>query len=95
MPSRVPKASYYLIYSPENPSHEGGTITILHFMEWRLDTEEWNRLLSIRYAKKYYNLEILDVDQQLMNPTRNHEDMGLIPGLAQWVKDPVLSWAIV
>ena len=25
-----------------------------------------------------------------MNPTRNHEVAGLIPGLDQWVKDPVL-----
>ena len=26
--------------------------------------------------------------QWLMNLTRNHELSGLIPGLAQWVKDP-------
>ena len=30
------------------------------------------------------------VAQWLMNPTRNHEVVGSIPGLAQWAKDPVL-----
>ena len=31
------------------------------------------------------------VAQRLTNPTRNDEVAGSIPGLAQWVKDPVVS----
>ena len=40
---------------------------------------------------KYLLFGVPVVAQWLMNLTRNHEVVGLIPGLAQWVKDPSLQ----
>ena len=39
--------------------------------------------------------EVPFVDQQVKNPTSIHEDVGSIPGLTQWVKDPALLQAAV
>ena len=44
--------------------------------------------MAKRQKKKKRGVPV--VAQWLTNPTRNHEVSGLIPGLAQWVKDPVL-----
>ena len=42
------------------------------------------------YVKRV-NLGVPTVAQQLTNLTSIHEDVGLIPGTTQWVKDPALS----
>ena len=36
------------------------------------------------------NFGVPIMDQWFINPPRNHEVVGLIPGLEQWVKDLVL-----
>ena len=57
-----------------------------------------NRVLSVEAGFAHYNIigkiklnisycGVPVVAQWLTNPTRNNEVEGLIPGLAQWVKD--------
>ena len=40
-------------------------------------------------------MEVPIVAQQVKNPTSIHKDAGLIPGLAQWIKDLALLQAAV
>ena len=61
-------------------------IYIYTFIFWFFTTVGYYKILST-------GVPILT--QGLTNPTRNHEVVGLIPGLYQWVKDLVLLWSVV
>ena len=47
-------------------------------------------MIAAFYGKNMFSLGVPVVAQWLTNPTRNHYVVGSIPGLAQWVADPVL-----
>ena len=47
------------------------------------------------FENKKTSIGVPIVAQLVMNLTGMHEDVGLIPGLTQWVKDPPLPRAVV
>ena len=54
----------------------------------------WDYLLAmfIPVKVRYFSSSLHGL--VVANPTRIHEDVGLTPGLTQWVKDPALLWAV-
>ena len=71
-------------------SHQGTlNITILGFSWTFLN---WKIIYSL---KKFMGGGSSHRGSAEMNPTRNHEVAGSIPGLAQWVGDLALPWAVV
>ena len=59
----------------------------------KLQGDHNRQKLANAFKKAKFGVPV--VAQPLTNPTNIHEDSSLIPGLAQWVKDPVLPQAEV
>ena len=63
--------------------------------QWELHILEIFQAKMVKYSFIKNNVGVPLVAQWVKNPISVHKDLGLIPGLAQWVKDLALPPAIV
>ena len=67
-------------------------ITKWFYCELVIPLNTWGRGSLFKHEN---SVEVPVMAQRLMNPTSSQEDACSIPGLAHWVKDPVLPWVVV
>ena len=69
------------------------SLTVYNWVYSSLNTT-WQCVKHTRIISKLVEKKVIMgvpvVAQQVKNPTSIHEDAGLFPDFAQWVKDPVL-----
>ena len=81
----------------------------IFYVEWNVRSRAWlavapiqplaweplrmPRVWPFKQRKKKKRVPI--IAPQLTNLTSIHEDVGTIPELTQWIKDPALLWAVV
>ena len=68
------------------------SILIFFIVKFLVQTQ---KLQLLFVANKNYNSWSFCSGSAAMNLTSIHEDVGLIPDLVQWFKDPLLLWAVV
>ena len=83
-----------VLYAPNNVNTAGPVATVPQFRIFAQESITVTVFLFLFVFKEFVS-GVPFVAQQLTNPTRVCEDAGLIPGLAQRVKDPALPWAVV
>ena len=75
------------IISSTFSDHNGMKLEINHRKRNEKKLTTW-RLNNMLLKNQWVGVPV--VAQWLTNPTRNHEVVGSVPALVQWVKDPAL-----